>query len=114
MDERRRQIRYPTVFQSELTDLATGRVIGNLADVSAGGMMIRCEPALKMGQELKLRVELPARQADGVEALVETTVRWCEPDLEPNSHVVGLAFTGATPPGSALVQELVRVLKDAS
>jgi c-di-GMP-binding flagellar brake protein YcgR len=114
MDERRRQMRYPTVFQSELIDLASGEVIGNLADISSGGMMIRCEPRLAAGQRLRLKVELPARQADGVEARVETEVRWCQPDLEPNSHVVGLAFTGATPPGGALVQELVRVLKDAS
>jgi Tfp pilus assembly protein PilZ len=114
MDERRRQIRYPTVFQAELTDLGTDRVIGHLADVSTGGMMIRTAAALKRGQDLKLRVELPARQADGVEARVEVKVRWCEPDLEPGTHVAGLAFTGATPPDGALVQELVRVLKDAS
>jgi hypothetical protein len=114
MDERRRQIRYPTVFQSELTDIASGEVIGNLADISSGGMMIRSGRALKPGQDLKLQVELPARQADGAEARVEVLVRWCEPDLEPNSHMAGLAFTGATPPDGALVKELVRVLKDAS
>ena len=94
--------------------LASGEVIGNLADISSGGMMIRTGTALQKGQILQLKIELPARQADGVEARVETKVRWCEPDLEPRSHVAGLAFDGATPPGGALVQELVRVLKDAS
>jgi len=65
------------------------------------------------GEKLHLRLELPARQADGVEARVEAKVRWCEVDLDPGTHVVGLQFTGATPPDGALVQELVRVLKDA-
>jgi c-di-GMP-binding flagellar brake protein YcgR len=114
MDERRRQVRYPTVFQAEVTDVGAGRVIGHLADISAGGLMIRCGTALEKGRELKLKIELPARQADGVEARVEVRVRWCEPDLEPQTHVAGLGFIGTTPPGSALVQELVRVLKDAS
>ncbi len=114
MDERRSQIRYPTVFQAEIVDLGDDRTIGHLADISTGGLMIRAGEALDRGRVLKLKVELPALQADSVEARVEVKVRWCEPDLTPGSHVAGLAFTGATPADGALVQELVRVLKDAS
>ena len=113
MDERRRQTRYPSVFQAEVTDLAASRVLGHLADISSGGMMIRAGVALERGQELKMQVELPARQADGAEANVEVKVRWCEPDLEPDTFVLGLEFTGATPADGALVKELVRVLKGA-
>jgi hypothetical protein len=114
MDERRRQVRHTTVFQAEVTDAITNERVGNLADISNGGLMIRTSRPLEAGRQLQLRLELPARQADGVEARVETVVRWCEADLAPGAHVIGLEFTGATPPDGALVLELVRVLKDAT
>ena len=114
MDERRLQDRHAAVFQAEITDVGSGRLVGHLADISTGGMMIRTSASLDLGRSLKLRLELPARQADGVEARVEAEVCWCEPDLGPGTFVVGVQFTGTTPPDGALVNELVRVLKDAS
>ena len=114
MDERRLQDRHATVFQAEITDVGSGSLVGHLADISTGGMMIRTSRNMDLGHSLKLRLELPARHADGVEARVEAEVCWCEPDLAPGAFVVGVQFTGATPPDGALVNELVRVLKDAS
>ena len=113
MDERRLQTRHTAVFQAEIIDVGSGSLVGHLADISTGGLMIRAGESLAPGRSLKLRLELPARQADGVEARVEAEVCWCEPDLTPHTFVVGLQFAGATPPEGALVNELVRVLKDA-
>jgi len=112
MDERRRHERYGRVFPAEVTNRETKAVIGLLADVSSGGLMVRAERPLAPGTRLKLAVELPPAGSERRDVFVEARVCWCDEDLEPGSHVLGLEFVGATPESSPIVENLIRVLKD--
>ncbi len=114
MDERRRHERFGGVFPAEVRDRGNGHVVGLVSDISSGGMMLRTETPLDPGRTIELAVELPARAPEPGPVDVDVRVRWCEPDLEPGVHVVGLAFTGQTPPTDPRVQGLVRVLKSVS
>jgi len=111
MKERREFERRESLLPAEVTDAGTGEVVGLLADISNGGMMLRTEAPLARGTRLRLRVELPDTGGRSGALAVETTVRWCEPDLDPSSHLAGLEFLGATPPGSAVVEEIRRRLR---
>jgi len=107
MRERRVFERRETTYHAEVCEAATGRVVGLLADISGGGMMLRTEQPLDRGATMLLEVEIAG--LDEVVAL-EAAVCWCEPDLDPATHVVGLEFCGPTPPGSTVVEEIRRRL----
>lgn len=109
MDERRREDRHPPVLQAEIRDRQSGEVLGLLADISTGGMMLRAEQPLRPRQKLNLAVELPGTPSPGV--TVDVTVRWSEPDLDPSIHLIGLSFTGKTPPDNPQVLAMVKALK---
>ncbi|HOX24135.1 MAG TPA: PilZ domain-containing protein [Candidatus Krumholzibacteria bacterium] len=114
MEERRRHERFATVFPAEVTDRETGRIVGLVADISAGGLMLRAEKPLGRGRILRLVVELPLAGGEKRTTGIEVRVRWCEEDLEPATYVVGLEFTGTTPAGCPLAKDLLRALKDLS
>jgi len=107
MRERRVFERRETTYHAEVCEAATGQVVGLLADISSGGMMLRTEQPLERGATMLLKMEITG--LDEVLA-VEAAVRWSEPDLDPASHVVGLEFCGPTPPGSTVVEEIRRRL----
>jgi hypothetical protein len=111
MDERRRFDRHEHVFPAEIKDLGTGRLVGLVADISSGGMMLRAEAPLDRQQKLQLRVELPPASGEQEPVPFEARVRWCEPDLEPATHVIGLEFGGKTPPGGTIAELLLKALK---
>ena len=111
MDERRRQERHTQVYPAEVRDGGRGRSLGLVADISTGGMLLRTEDPLPVGERLRLIVELPQRGEQREQAAVETQVRWCEPDLDPGTHVVGLAFVGKTPPDGPAATALMQALR---
>jgi hypothetical protein len=110
MKERRDCERREAVLPAEVCDAGTGEVVGLLADISTGGMMLRSESPLARGTRLRLRVQLPGSGVADDALAVEAAVRWCEPDLDPSVHLAGLEFRGVTPPGSAVVEEIRRRL----
>jgi len=113
MDERRRQERHSQVYPAEVRDGARGRIVGLVADISTGGMLVRTEAPLPLGERLRLVVELPQRGQQREQAAVEAQVRWCEPDLDPGTHVMGLAFTGKTPPDGPAATALMQALRSS-
>jgi len=111
MDERRQEERHSPALQAEIRDRKTGEIVGLLADISTGGMMLRADQPLSPRQKLNLAVELPGTPPPGV--TVDVTVRWSEPDLDPTVHLIGLSFSGKTPPDNPRVLALVKALKSA-
>jgi hypothetical protein len=111
MDERRRQERHSKVFPAEVRDGARGRIVGLVADVSTGGMLVRAETPQPAGERLRLIVELPTRDGQREQVAIEAQVRWCEPDLDPGTHVIGLAFAGKTPADGPIARSLVQNLR---
>jgi hypothetical protein len=110
MKERRDDERREAVLPAEVCDAGTGEVVGLLADISTGGMMLRSDTPLARGTRLRLRVQLPGSGPADDAPAVEASVCWCEPDLDPSVHLAGLEFRGVTPPGSAVVEEIRRRL----
>ena len=110
MDDRRAFERREAALQAEVTRVGSGEVVGLLADISSGGMMLRTEGPLPAGRRLQLRIEAPGAGEQAGPLDVEVAVRWSEPDLDPATHLVGLEFVGKTPPRSAVIEALRRQL----
>jgi Tfp pilus assembly protein PilZ len=114
MDERRRFERMTQVFPAEVYSRQSGKIVGLVADVSSGGLLLRTETPQSPGEDLELTLELPAGKQVTREFELVARVRWCEPDIAPGTYVLGLAFTGRTAPDGPVAMDLVRALKDAS
>jgi hypothetical protein len=112
MDERRRDQRHDRVFPAEVRRRGGDRsTIGLVADVSSGGLLLRADAPQTPGETLELTVVLPPQAGIAREVPIEARVRWCEPDIAPGTHVIGLAFIGATPPDGPAAMNLLRQLK---
>jgi hypothetical protein len=113
MDDRRTTERVRAGFQAEVSRADTGALVGHLADISAGGLMLRAEQPLPDGEILPLRIELP--RGSGTEPYVELTARvcWSQPDLDPAVHAVGLEFVAEPEPDRATMARLRRLLGDS-
>ncbi len=59
-------------------------VLGHLADISEAGFRIDCKNSIMIGQELRLRLELPADMGRKPALIFTAFCRWCQPDyIEP-------------------------------
>ncbi len=114
MDERRHQERHTGIFPAEVHEAASGAPIGLVADISSGGLLLRAERILPVGDRLQVVVELPRGATDAPRHTLEVQVRWSEADLAPGTHVVGLAFTGRTPPDGPAATSLLQALRAVS
>jgi hypothetical protein len=114
MDERRHQERHTGIFPAEVREAASGAPLGLVADLSTGGMLLRAERALAVGDRLQVVVELPRGATGQTARAMEVQVRWSEADLAPGTHVVGLAFTGQTPPDGPAATALLQALRAVS
>jgi hypothetical protein len=110
MDERRRHERFASVFPSEVRERQGGRIVGLVADISSGGLMLRTQAPRSTGQDLQLIVELPPDRQPR-EVPIEARVSWCESDIAPGTFVVGLAFCGTTAPDGPVAMDLLHALK---
>jgi hypothetical protein len=112
MDDRRRHDRHDRVFQAEVCERQGQRAtVGLIADVSSGGLLLRADSPRNPGETLELTVLLPPEGGIAREIPFEARVHWCEPDIAPGTHVIGLSFIGATPPDGPVAMNLLRLLK---
>jgi hypothetical protein len=110
MDERRRYERRPTSEPVEIRDLGAGRMVGLLADISSGGMMLRTDEPLTPGERLRLGFDLSSLAIEPSEVVVDVDVRWCEPDLDPETFVVGVRYRGVSGAVGAILETVRRRL----
>jgi Tfp pilus assembly protein PilZ len=113
MSEDRKHERATVAYHAEVRRRDSGEIIGHLADVSEGGMMLTAEKPLQVGVRLALAVELPRQAGAGDSLPVTARVRWCEPDLAPGVYTVGLEYTGKRPTVARVGEQLVRLLGQA-
>jgi hypothetical protein len=113
MDDRRKQERRAAGFYAEVSCVDTGRLLGHLANISSGGMMIVGEASLGIGKRLHLRIELPHGTAHDDYLEVTVQVRWSQPELEPGLYASGLEFVREGAPKADAIERLCRILASA-
>ena len=76
---RRKIAYYLPVYQA-----SSSLVLGHLADISENGFRIDCKNSIQVGQELKLRLDLPIEMGRKPALIFTAFCRWCQPDyIEP-------------------------------
>ncbi len=79
--------------------LASGAlVLGHLADISESGFRIDCKNSIQVGQELKLRLDIPPEIGRKPAILFSAICRWCQPDyIEPVLYNAGFEVSKISP-----------------
>ncbi len=110
MSEDRKFERAHAAYHAEIRRQDSDEIVGHLADISEGGLMLTAEAPLTVGIRLDLTVELPRSAGAGEVVPVAARVRWCEADLAPGVYAAGLEFTGDAPTVAHVKEQLVRLL----
>lgn len=106
MDNRRTADRRHTVYHSQVTDVATGDLIGYMVDVSSTGIRLMAPAAVETGRVLDLQVDLP-RPLLGKETMTfSVVVRWCGPCVNPDYMALGLEVLAPSDQQTAILNTL--------
>jgi hypothetical protein len=104
MSEKRKAPRRDLIFYSRVSDGKSGRVLGYLLNITAGGAMILSEKPVESDWLVDLHIELPEGLSDKHELVVAARSLWCRPDINPEFYDCGFSF-------SEISEEYVRLIE---
>lgn len=115
MEERRKLKRVYLMFYTRVFDRKTGRLLGNLADITPEGAMIIHEEPIEVGQIHLLRMDLP----DGFKFPkshldIEARSVWSRPDIDPRFLNTGFHFQNVSADDVMIIEGIMEsyALKD--
>jgi c-di-GMP-binding flagellar brake protein YcgR len=116
MDERRKVPRSHLIHYLRIFDKTTGELMGNLVDISAGGLMLISESPisepLQDNTTLQLRMDFP-EELDG-RTFVEFEARsvWCRVDINPDLFAIGMQIVQPQPEDLRMIERLIDMYRD--
>lgn len=104
--EKRSIERRHLVFYLRVFDGMSSKIIGHLADISTGGLMLLSEKAIKVDRDFRLRLKLPKEVVGRDEIVIEATSCWSKRDSNPDFFVTGFKIAGL----EADIEKQIRIL----
>jgi len=89
MKEKRKTQRRYLLYYMRIYDTATRKQIGNLVDISSGGVMVIGEHLIPEGRTTHLRMELTHDVAKKPFMEFSARSKWCNPYITPNLFNTG-------------------------
>ncbi len=108
MQERRKQPRKDLMSYSQVFDANGGYLIGYLGDLNTLGAMVISDSEMNAGAELTIRIQLPELDGFSDSAItVPARVAWCQPDISPDFHNIGLEFKALAERQERIVEAII-------
>jgi|GEM_PF-1313750 len=108
MNDKRDTPRHDTVLYLPIVGTQTGREIGRLADISAGGALVVSSDAIELNSEIEVTIVLPSGLFGSGHALHGTlTPKWRKPDRNPSLILTGCILAVDTE-SAGLVENLTQ------
>ena len=108
MLERRKIHRRYLAIYSRVFDLASGRVLGYLADLSLKGTMIISDDPLPQNKIYTLRFALPDYPGFSADHLdLHARVAWCHADVDPTFQDIGFEFSEIFAQDIRIIEEMI-------
>lgn len=104
MEERRKLERKYLAFFTRIFDRSSGDLLGHLADLSSGGMMVISEEPISIERDFSMKMDLGGSFFDKEHLIYEARSVWCLPDLNPNFWNTGFMIT-------SISEEDIRILE---
>jgi len=96
MPERRKVKRRHLLYYLRVYNARTGRLLGHLADISHGGVMVVSQSRRRLGRTITLRMVLPNQPRRVKIVEFDATTKWCRRDANPDFWDTGFETTGLT------------------
>ena len=88
----RRSERDGLVYYLRVFEVASGKLLGHLADISAGGIKLVSREKLELHRTFELKLVLPKEISGKSEIVVTARSCWVEHDSNPDFMVTGFSF----------------------
>jgi len=106
VDQRKTKRRY-LLYYMRIYDAATRQQIGNLVDITPGGIMIVGEHQIPEGIIMHLRMELTSEVSEKTYLEFAARSKWSKPDVTPNMYNSGFEILDLEPEDVEIVQRII-------
>lgn len=103
----RRLSRIRISYYLRLFDEATGAMLGHVADISAGGMMVVSEHPIADATVFKLWMDVPAGDQHHKQIYLEAQSVWSRRDSDPDFYNAGFRLIDPSPAAVSAIRELI-------
>jgi hypothetical protein len=108
MQDRRKLPRKDLMSYSQVFDLAQGKLIGYLGDLTLIGAMVISDESRKMEEKLTISVQLPELpKISATRLALPVRVVWCHQDISPEYFNIGLEFELVTPEQKEIIKAVL-------
>lgn len=108
MERRKQDRKYLSVF-SRVFDRGSGRILGNLSDLSRMGAMIISDAPVPTRKMFNVRFELPDPQLFSTDHLdVDVRVAWCSQDIDPTLYNIGFEFYTVNEHENRIIVDMIK------
>ena len=107
MKEQRKYDRRHSIYYLRVYDKGTGKLLGNLIDISEQGVMLISDYTIELNKRFTCSMHLPEEIEGSNTVDFEAEVRWCRNDTNPNFYDIGFELISAPKKFSAILQHLI-------
>ena len=107
MKDRRKLKRVQSPYYLKIEDCSVNRLIGYLADISTGGMMLMSKKPVETDAAFKLKMNLPIAAKESKEITVDANSRWFMKSAHSNSYDVGFELQDISPEDVEVIRQFI-------
>jgi len=109
-NDRRRARRRALIYYLKVIDLATGKELGRVADITRDGMMLFGNKTLNKKNNYRVRIIMEKSVFDMSLGNLDVTaeIRWSKPDANPELTLTGMLFHDLNDNGRKIIGNIIR------
>ena len=110
MEERRKLPRKYLRGHSSIYEQSTGKIFGNLCDLTLDGLMVISQKNLEVDKEIGLYMDLP-KIISHKERILKFNARlvWLKPDVDPSLNNIGFQFLKFTEEQKLVIAQIIEI-----
>ena len=106
-NDKRQFDRRHSIFYLRIYDTNTGELLGNLVDLSEGGLMLVGDKPLQKGQTFNLSMQLPSASDQHNRLEFKAIAKWSKKEVNPHLFDTGLELIDPTDSMMSTIKELI-------
>lgn len=111
-NNRRRARRQSLVYYLKVIDLATGKELGRIADITSDGMLLFGNKVLNKKKTYHVRIIMEKNIFDIQHGNIDVNaqIRWSKPDANPELTLTGMLFLDLTDKDRKIVGSIIKTI----